>query len=161
MIHHKVPAPMRLLGGPMALTQPRACTTESVYNLKKKVLLIEEVKFPVRTYEGCANFCEPVHQAKMRQCCQSACMCAQEEEPHHAICILPTAGKKHYTCTCSCTDTHTHYTPPPFLPPWATSSGNGEGPVSSLNAANVCLRLGTQAQETHTHTQTFTFVCTH
>lgn len=42
---------------------------------------------------------------------------------------------------------------PPPLPPWATSSGNGEGPVSSLNAANVCLRLGTRAQR-HTHTHT-------
>ncbi len=38
------------------------------------------------------------------------------------------------------------------LPPWATSSGNGEGPVSSLNAANVCLRLGTRAQR---HTQSW------
>lgn len=35
---------------------------------------------------------------------------------------------------------------------WATSGGNGEGPVSSLNAANVCLRLGTRAQR---HTQSW------
>lgn len=45
------------------------------------------------------------------------------------------------------------YSPPlSLLPPWATSSGNGEGPVSSLNAANVCLRLGTRAQR---HTQSW------
>lgn len=49
------------------------------------------------------------------------------------------------------------------LPPWATSSGNGEGPVSSLNAANVCLRLGTRARR-HTqswHTQSFALSLCH
>lgn len=89
---------------------------------------------------------------------QCMCVCAQEGDAHHVFWIEETVGENHSVFHFSLFLSFSL-----SLPPWATSSGNGEGPVSSLNAANVCLRLGTRARR-HTqswHTQRSTLSLCH